>query len=43
MQSAIKLASTAIENAEKLVNLNMNAVKLALAQSVEGAQAAAGA
>jgi len=27
------------ENAEKLVTLNMNAVKLALAQGVEGAQA----
>jgi len=42
VQSAIKIASLSLENAEKLVNLNMNAVKLALAQGVEGAQAVAG-
>jgi len=39
--SAIKLASLSIDKAEKLVNLNLNAAKLALAQGVEGAQAAA--
>ena len=39
--SAVKLASLSIENAEKLVALNLNAAKLALAQGVEGAQAAA--
>lgn len=39
--NAIKLASLSIENAEKLVNLNLNAAKLALAQGVEGAQEAA--
>ena len=39
--SAIKLASISIEKAEKLVSLNLNAAKLALAQGVEGAQAAA--
>jgi phasin family protein len=37
--NAIKLASLSIEKAEKLVTLNMNAAKLALAQGVEGAQA----
>jgi len=41
VQNAIKIASLSLENAEKLVNLNMNAVKLALAQGVEGAQAVA--
>ena len=41
--SAIKLASLSIENAEKLVQLNINAAKLAIAQAVEGAQAAASA
>jgi phasin family protein len=41
--NAIKLASLSIEKAEKLVNLNINAAKLALAQGVEGAQAAASA
>jgi len=39
--SAVKLASLSIEKAEKLVALNLNAAKLALAQGVEGAQAAA--
>ena len=39
--NAIKLAALSIENAEKLVKLNLNAAKLALAQGVEGAQAAA--
>jgi phasin family protein len=39
--SAIKLASLSIEQAEKLVTLNLNADKLAFAQGVEGAQAAA--
>jgi phasin family protein len=39
--NAIKLASLSIEKAEKLVTLNLNAAKLALAQGVEGAQAAA--
>ncbi len=39
--NAIKLASLSIENAEKLVQLNINAAKLAIAQAVEGAQAAA--
>ena len=37
--SAIKLASLSIEQAEKLVTLNLNAAKLAFAQGVEGAQA----
>jgi phasin family protein len=41
VSNAIKLASLSIENAEKLVNLNINAAKLAIAQAVEGAQAAA--
>jgi len=41
VQNAIKIASLSLENAEKLVTLNMNAVKLALAQGVEGAQAVA--
>lgn len=41
VSNAIKLASFSIENAEKLVNLNINAAKLAIAQAVEGAQAAA--
>ena len=39
--TAMKLASISIEKAEKLVSLNLNAAKLALAQGVEGAQAAA--
>jgi len=43
VSSAIKLASLSIENAEKLVQLNINAAKLAIAQAVEGAQAAASA
>ncbi len=43
VSNAIKLASLSIENAEKLVNLNINAAKLAIAQAVEGAQAAASA
>jgi phasin family protein len=41
VSNAIRLASLSIENAEKLVNLNINAAKLAIAQAVEGAQAAA--
>jgi phasin family protein len=40
--NAIKFASLSIDKAEKLVALNLNAAKLALAQGVEGAQAAAG-
>ena len=38
---ATKLAALAIENAEKLVKLNLVAAKSALAQGVEGAQAVA--
>ncbi len=38
---ATKLAALAIENAEKLMRLNLTAAKIALAQGVEGAQAAA--
>ena len=38
---ASKLAALAIENAEKLVKLNLTAAKVALAQGVEGAEAAA--
>jgi len=38
--SAIRIASLSIENVEKLVKLNLSAAKAALAQSVEGAQAA---
>src|SRR5690348_5288656 len=41
VSNAIKLASFSIENAEKLVSLNINAAKMALAQAIEGAQAAA--
>jgi phasin family protein len=41
VSNAVKLASFSIENAEKLVSLNINAAKLAIAQAVEGAQAAA--
>ena len=41
VSNAVKLASISIEKAEKLVALNLNAAKLALAQGVEGAQAAA--
>ena len=41
VSNAIKLASLSIENAEKLMALNINAAKLAIAQAVEGAQAAA--
>jgi phasin family protein len=41
VSNAIKLASLSIENAEKLVSLNINAAKMALAQAIEGAQAAA--
>jgi len=36
---ATKFAALAIEKAEKLATLNLNAAKLALAQGVEGAQA----
>ena len=39
--NATKLAALSIENAEKLFKLNLNAAKIALAQGVEGAQAAA--
>jgi phasin family protein len=38
---ATKLATLALENAEKLVKLNMNAAKVVLANSVESATAAA--
>ena len=38
---ASKIASLAIENAEKLMTLNMNAAKVVLAKGVEGATAAA--
>ena len=38
---ATKLAALAIENAEKLTRLNLSAAKVALAQGVEGATAAA--
>ena len=38
---ATKLAALAMENAEKLVNLNMNAAKVVLAKGVESATAAA--
>ena len=38
---ATKLAALAIENTEKLMRLNLSAAKIALAQGVEGAQAAA--
>ena len=38
---ATKLAALAMENAEKFVNLNMNAAKIVLAKGVEGATAAA--
>jgi len=38
---ATKLAALALENAEKLVKLNMNAAKIVMAQGVEGASAAA--
>jgi len=39
--NAYKLASLSIENTEKLVKLNLNTAKVALAQGVEGAEAAA--
>ena len=38
---AAKIANFAIENAERIVNLNMNAAKLVLATGVEGANAVA--
>ena len=38
---ATKLAALAMQNAEKLVNLNMNAAKVVLAKGVESAAAAA--
>ena len=38
---ATKLAALAMQNAEKLVNLNMNAAKVVLAKGVESATAAA--
>ena len=41
VSNAVKLASLSIENTEKLVQLNINATKRAIAQAVEGAQAAA--
>jgi phasin family protein len=40
---AAKLAAIAMGNAEKIVNLNLTAAKSALAQSIESAQAVAGA
>ena len=39
--NATRLAALSIENAEKLFKLNLNAARIALQQSVEGAQAAA--
>ncbi|HEY8244459.1 MAG TPA: phasin family protein [Casimicrobiaceae bacterium] len=39
--NATRIAALSIENAEKLFRLNLNAAKIALAQGVEGAQAAA--
>ena len=39
--NATKFAALSIENAEKLFKLNMNAARIAFAQGVEGAQAAA--
>jgi len=39
---ATKFAALSLENAEKLVKFNLSATKAAIAQSVEGAQAAAG-
>ena len=39
--NATKFAALSIENAEKLFKLNLNAARIALQQSVEGAQAAA--
>ena len=39
--NAIKLAALSLENAEKIVKLNMSTAKLALAQGVENAQAVA--
>ena len=39
--NAVRLAALSLENAEKLVKLNLNTAKAALAQGVEGAQAAA--
>jgi phasin family protein len=41
VSNAVKLASLSIENTEKLVQLNINAAKRAIAQAVEGAQAVA--
>ena len=38
---ATKLAAIALENAEKVLKLNLNATKLAIAQGVEGASAVA--
>ena len=38
---ATKLAAIALENAEKVMTLNLNATKLAFAQGVEGASAVA--
>jgi phasin family protein len=39
--NAIKLAALSLENTEKIVKLNLTVAKAALAQGVEGAQAAA--
>ena len=39
--NAVKIAALSLENAEKFVKLNLNTAKEALAQGVEGAQAAA--
>ena len=41
VSNAIKLASLSIENTEKLVQLNLNAARIAVAQAVESAKAAA--
>jgi len=41
VEQVTKLAAVALQNAEKLFNANLEAAKFALAQGVEGAQAAA--
>lgn len=41
VSNAVKLASLSIANTEKLVQLNLNVAKRAIAQAVEGAQAVA--
>ncbi|MEP7208641.1 MAG: phasin family protein [Casimicrobiaceae bacterium] len=42
VEQVTKLAAVALQNAEKFFNANLEAAKFALAQGVEGAQAAAG-